>query len=302
VSETKPTPAGGPADPAQAAAPRAVTCAPQPAKRKPSKLAKALFALVTPNADVAVPTYALLSALYVALAFLVWSQCATQVIPKPLEVLQALQDLWLNDGLGRELWTSMQLNLHALFIYTSLSLVLAYSSRWPFMRPIVMFIGQLRYLSPMGFVFLLTMYTHSSHQLKVALLVFFITPFFTKSMADVVMQIPEEQFDHARTLRMSELRVVWEVAVLGTAAVAFTVLWQMAAMGWSMLTMVEGISRAEGGVGALLLNQNKHFRLAQVFAIQFVILLIGLVVQDYCIRFMRRLVCPYASLGIERTK
>ncbi len=241
-----------------------------------------------------------LSGIYIAFALLLWSNNATQTIPTPVEVFRALQDLWMNDGLGQELWTSMKLNVHALLIYTSLSLLLAYSSRWPFMRPIVTFIGQLRYLSPLGFVFLLTLYTYSSHQLKVALLVFFITPFFTKSMADVVMSIPEEQFDHARTLRMSELRVVWEVAVLGTAAMAFTILWQMAAMGWSMLTMVEGISRAEGGVGALLLNQNKHFRLAQVFAIQLTILFIGLVVQDYCIRALRRIVCPYADLGVER--
>ena len=46
---------------------------------------------------------------------------------------------------------------------------------------------------------------------------------------------------------------------------------QNAAMGWMMLTMVEGISRSEGGVGAMLLNQNKHFHLSAVFAIQLTI-------------------------------
>jgi len=98
---------------------------------------------------------------------------------------------------------------------------------------------------------------------------------------------------------MSEWRVVWEVVVLGTADQAIEVLRQNAAMGWMMLTMVESISRSEGGVGAMLLNQNKHFHLAEVFAIQGLILLVGMT-QDYGIGVAKRLVCPYSVLTLER--
>src|SRR5437867_629398 len=84
---------------------------------------------------------------------------------------------------------------------------------------------------------------------QVALLVFGMTVFFVTSMLDVVAAIPKESFDHARTLRMGEWRTVWEVLVLGTAEKAMDVLRQNAAIGWMMLTMVEGISRSEGGVG-----------------------------------------------------
>jgi NitT/TauT family transport system permease protein len=66
-----------------------------------------------------------------------------------------------------------------------------------------------------------------------------------------------------------------------------------------MLTMVEGISRSEGGVGAMLLNQSKHFHLSEVFAIQFLILFVGML-QDYGIGVLRRLCCPYADLKLER--
>ena len=57
-----------------------------------------------------------------------------------------------------------------------------------------------------------------------------------------------DKFDHARSLRFSDWRVVWEVVVLGTADKAFEILRQNAAIGWMMLTMVEGISRSEGGM------------------------------------------------------
>src|SRR5207237_4344113 len=98
---------------------------------------------------------------------------------------------------------------------------------------------------------------------------------------------------------MSEWRVVWEVVILGTADRAFEVLRQNAAIGWMMLTMVEGIVRSEGGVGTMLLNESKHFRLGDVFAIQLVILFVG-VFQDYAIGAVKSVVCPYAALTLER--
>jgi len=83
---------------------------------------------------------------------------------------------------------------------------------------------------------------------------------------------------------------------LGQADKAFDVLRQNAAIGWMMLTMVEGIVRSEGGVGTILLDQNHHFRLAAVFAIQLTILMLGLL-QDYGIGMMKNLLCPYAALA-----
>ncbi len=135
--------------------------------------------------------------------------------------------------------------------------------------------------------------------LKTSLLVFAVTVFYVTSMAAVIAAIPKGNFDYARTLRMSEWQIVWEVVILGTADKAFEVLRQNAAIGWMMLTMVEGISRSEGGVGAVLLNQTKYLRLPEVFAIQIVILIVGLF-QDYAIGAARRLVCPYADLTLER--
>jgi NitT/TauT family transport system permease protein len=66
-----------------------------------------------------------------------------------------------------------------------------------------------------------------------------------------------------------------------------------------MLTMIEGMSRSEGGIGAVLLNQNKHFHLSSVMAIQIVILVVGLG-QDYAIGILKNIFCPYSSLTLER--
>jgi NitT/TauT family transport system permease protein len=233
------------------------------------------------------------------LALVVWFFSPFQVLPTPPEVFAALGKLWMEQGLGQELITSFMLNLEALAWTVVISLGLCYFTVMPAFRPIANAVARGRFLGLIGLTFVFTLMVGGGHRLKVALLVFGMTVFFVTSMAAEIAAIPKSKFDHARTLRMSEWRVVWEVVVLGTFDKAIEVFRQNAAIGWMMLTMVEGISRAEGGIGAMLLNQNKHFHLAEVFAIQLVILTVGLG-QDFAIGFFKKMVCPYADLTLER--
>jgi NitT/TauT family transport system permease protein len=235
----------------------------------------------------------------VVIAAIVWLDSPFAVLPTPIEVATALHTLWFREGLGRELGTSFGVNLQALGLTLIISLALSYLTVLPAFRPIAAAVTKGRFLGLIGLTFVFTLVVGGGHRLKLSLLVFGMTVFFTTSMAAVVAEIPKEKFDHARTLRMSEWQVVWEVVILGTVSEAIEILRQNAAIGWMMLTMVEGISRSEGGVGALLLNQSKHFRLAEVFAIQFTILLVG-ITQDYLIGALSRAACPYAHLTLER--
>jgi NitT/TauT family transport system permease protein len=197
--------------------------------------------------------------------------------------------------------TSFKLNLEALGLSTIISLGLAYLTVLPVFRPLVAGIARGRFLSLTGFSVLFMVVTGGGHALKLSLMVFGVTVFYVTSVASVIAAIPRAEFDYARTLRMSEWRVVWEVVILGTADKAFEVLRQNAAIGWLMLTLVEGIVRSEGGLGAALLAQQKQFQIANVFAIQLLILIVGLT-QDWTIGALRRLCCPYADLRLERSK
>lgn len=252
-----------------------------------------------PNRVVSKPVMRGLALAQALLFLLIWLRSPFAVLPTPDEVLAALGSLWMGQGLGPELFVSFRLNLVALAISTLLSLSLAYLTVLGVVRPLVQAITKGRFLSLTGLTFVFTLMVGGGRPLKTALLVFGITVFYLTSMTAEVAQIPRDRFDHARTLRFSEWQVVWEVVVLGTLDRAFELLRQNAAMGWMMLTMVEGIARSEGGVGALLLNQNKHFHLAEVFAIQLVILVVGMV-QDYAIGALRRVALPYAELEQER--
>jgi len=269
------------------------------ASRSHTNMGRELAAVFLPNRAVAPTTMRLLVAAELAVAFLVWLYSPFKVLPRPAEVLHALQSLWMTQGLGPELATSFKLNLEALAWSSLISLGLAYLTVLPLFRPFVAGISKGRFLSLVGFTFIFTLIFGGGHALKTSLLVFAVSVFYVTGMASVIAAIPKEEFDYARTLRMSEWRVVWEVVILGTADKAFEVLRQNAAMGWMMLTLVEGIVRSEGGVGAMLLGESKHFLLPEVFAIQLVILTVGLL-QDSVIGLIRRVACPYADLSLER--
>ena len=234
-------------------------------------------------------------AFWIAIALLVWFTMPFATLPSPGEVWHALGHLWSEEGMSQDMFVTLKLLFHALFLTVVISLVLSYATVIPFMRPVVEGVSKLRFLGLTGLVIPFTLITGGGYTLKVYLLTFGMTTYFVTAMAQVVMDIPRENFDHLRALGAGELRTLWEVVILGTLDKAFDVLRQNFAIGWTMITMVEGISRAEGGLGALMLNQNKHFKLDAVFAILFLILIVGLVL-DYAVGVLTRVVCPYANL------
>ncbi|HLK90024.1 MAG TPA: ABC transporter permease subunit [Polyangia bacterium] len=247
-----------------------------------------------PNRAVDRPTMLALVAFWAISAFVVWLVSPWQTLPRPGEVWTAFGTLWWKQGMGPELFTTLKLITHALLLTIAISMALSYLTVIAFFRPLVAAVSKLRFLGLTGLVFPFTLMTGGGYALKVVLLTFGMATFFVTAMAQVVMEIPREQFDYLRVLGASELRILWEVVIRGTLDKAFDITRQNLAMGWAMLTMVEGISRAEGGIGAMILNQNKHFHLAEVYAILFAILGLGLLL-DYVMGVFVRLACPYVA-------
>jgi len=241
--------------------------------------------------------YGVVSAVVFAAAW----QLSAGAMPAPGQVAGALARLWNEQRLFDELSTSVVLNAEAIAWTTAISLGLAYLTVVPAVRPIAVAVSKLRFTGLVGWAFVFTLWAGDGHQLKLWMLVFGMAPFFVTAMVAVIAEIPRDRFDHARTLGMPGWRVVWEVVIRGTADQALEALRQNAAMGWMALTMVEGLVRSEGGIGALMLNENKHLQLDAVFALIFVVLMVG-VAQDAALAWLRRTVCPYAELATDRPR
>ncbi|MBL7826449.1 MAG: nitrate ABC transporter permease [Saprospiraceae bacterium] len=254
--------------------------------------------IFSPNKTISKTAVLLIIGVQFAIALLAW-YATGPLIPKPHEIGAAFSKLLGEGDLLRELFVSTGLCLEALIIAIAISLGISYLTVIPFFRPPAFIVSKGRFLTLVGLSFVFTLMVSSGHGLKVWLMVFGITVFFVTSMVAMIKSIPRSEFNHARTLRMGEWQTVWEVVILGKLDQVFEITRQNFAIAWMMLTMVEGISRSEGGIGTMLLNQNKHLHLDAVFAIQLVILTVG-IFMDYLIGVFKNLFCPYASLTLER--
>lgn len=89
--------------------------------------------------------------------------------------------------------------------------------------------------------------------------------------------------------------------VIGKADQVFEILRQNFAISWLMITMVEGLSMSEGGIGTLLIKFNKYNDLTNVLAIQLAIFVIGLCF-DYLLGTLRHWLFPYSKFKIANAK
>jgi ABC-type nitrate/sulfonate/bicarbonate transport system permease component len=232
----------------------------------------------------------------VAIGIAFWFASASRALPAPLEVLSAWIALVQTQGLLFELWQSIKVLLLALLLSTVLSLVIATAGMAPMFAPLARLSSVLRFLGFAGLTYLFMLMTSDSYQLKVALLVFGITVMMVTSMSAEIRSIPQQDIDHCKTLGMQHWRIAHELVLLGKADVFLDLVRQNAAIGWTLLTMVEGLTRSQGGIGVLLLNQNRYFQLSGVFAIQITILLYG-ISQDFLLGKLKDVLCPYSLIG-----
>lgn len=259
---------------------------------------KKILVILTPNGKVDKKTISIMVAMQFAILLFLWMINDNVFLPKPIEIFNAFERLG-KLGIVHAIVSSTFTCLEALFLTVIISLMISYLTVVPFFRPLAFIVTKARFLSMAGLSFFFIMLAHEGHTLKLSLFVFGMSVFFVTSMLDVIKEIKREEFNHARTLRMKEWQVVFEVVILSRIDKVFDVVRQNFAIAWMMITMVEGIVRTEGGIGVLLLNEDKYLRLDMVFAIQLSILTIGILL-DYLLGVLKIVICPYSNLTLEK--
>lgn len=115
----------------------------------------------------------------------------------------------------------------------------------------------------------------------------------------IIFEVKREELDYARTLKLTPWESVWEVIIKGKADQFLEATKQNFAIAWMMLAMVENLCRAEGGIGVILFQENKLFHLDAVYAIQIMVLFVGIGL-DWFLGFLRRIFCPYSVITLDR--
>jgi sulfonate transport system permease protein len=234
----------------------------------------------------------------VIIAILLWHTASDGLIPKPARVAEAFFDLLPTKLLMDNILVSLTLTLKAMLYSILITLFFSYLSVMPFFRSIALFLVKCRYLTLTGLIFIFTLLTKDGSQLKLSLLVFGIVPFFVTSFLSVIVHINKQEYDLCRTLRYNNWETLYEVIIIGKGDQVLEILRQNFAIAWLMITLVEGLSMSEGGVGTLLIKYNKYNDLPHVLALQVVIFIIGIGF-DYLLGSLKRWLFPYTRLQLQ---
>lgn len=240
----------------------------------------------------------LIYVVWLSIIVVVWFISASMgekhLFPTPQQVLTGLTDLY-NEGLVIHVSNSLWLCLRAIFISIIISLVISYLSPIPILQFFSKTMSKLRYLPLTGITFYLAILIDSGRTMQIWVLVIFMSTYLTTSLLGMIKDIPQEEFDHARTLRCNRWEVLWEVVIKGRIDYVMEIIRQNLAIVWMMLVTVESILVATGGLGFLIKNSDKFMNHGRIVALQIVILAVGLSI-DFVLDRSRKILFRYSKL------
>ena len=253
--------------------------------------------LLTPFEKISKSKKTIILLSWILLVILIWffgTMGQKHLFPSPNQVLKGFYELF-QEGLVVHVFNSLKLCFIAIFFATLISLIFAYSWPIPLLKPAAEFITKFRFLPFTGLSFFITMVLHDARDMQIWILVIFMTTFLTTSLIAIIKDIPEEEFDHAKSLKCTRWEVLVQVVILGRLDYVLDVIRQNLAIAWMMLVTVESIVVANGGLGFLIKNSDKFMNHGRIIALQIIILLIGLSL-DSLMKFTRKILFRYSKV------
>jgi len=238
----------------------------------------------------------LIVTVWVALLVIYWvasSAGSKHLFPTPAQVGQGFMSLY-REGLVIHIGSSLALCLQATLLSVAVSLLVVYLSPLPALAPIANILSRLRYLPLTGITFYLAILVNDARTMQISVLFIFMSLYFVTTLLAMLKDIPQEEIDHARSLKCSRWEVLWEVVIKGRLDYVIDALRQNLAIIWMMLVTVESILVAAGGLGVLIKNSDKFMNHGRIVALQLVILLVGLFL-DWVLNVARKSFFTYSK-------
>lgn len=253
--------------------------------------------LITPFEKTSKSQKTIILVVWIVLLLLFWFVGTSEkkhLFPSPSQVFDGFKGLYA-EGLVVHIFNSLSLCFLSIFLATILAMLFAYTWPIPLLKPVAEFVTKFRFLPFTGLSFYITLIIHDARNMQIWIMVIFLTTFLTTSLIAVIKDIPDEEFDHAKTLKCNRWEVLWQVIVLGRIDYVIDAIRQNLAITWMMLVTVESIVVASGGLGFLIKNSDKFMNHGRIIALQIIILLIGLIL-DFGINFFRKALFRYSKI------
>ena len=126
-------------------------------------------------------------------------------------------------------------------------------------------------------------------------MIFGITTYMIDGAVGIALSISKDDVNYAKSLRLSKWEIFRELVIYNKFPSFLIMAVSNFAIAWMLLASVENIAKSSGGIGVILAESGKYFKLEAIYAIQLLILFTGIIV-DYIFNFLINWKYPYLSL------
>ena len=215
------------------------------------------------------------------------------VLPPPPAVVQSYPELFTKDNLPVEALRSIWLNIQGYFWAISISLVFGFIiGLYPLFRGL--FSKQtnaLRYLPLTALTGVFILWFGIEDEMKIAFLAFGIIVYLLPVVVQRIDEVESVYLKTVFTLGATDWQTIRSVYIPAVMSKLMDDIRVLTAISWTYIIIAELLNRA-GGIGSLIFIKARQGQLEKVFAILFIIILIGFF-QDRIFMFIDRRLFPH---------
>lgn len=229
----------------------------------------------------------------ITLFTLLWSSSGSVYIPSPMEVIHSFPRLFEKDLVDNFI-KSLLFCFKAMLYAFGIALIFCYISVLPIFRSFAEFLRKLRFLPSTGLSFLFMKITNNVEEQMLWMMIWGIVTWLIYSLVDIALSVSDDEVMYARSLRLNRWQVMRETLIKGKAADIFEAFIGNFAIAWMLLASIENIAKAQGGIGVVLAESNKYYKFDEVYAIQLLILILGIGIDSF-LRWTKTIIFPYTK-------
>jgi len=220
------------------------------------------------------------------------------ILPKPLSVIYSFYELFVQNNLIRDIIYSIKINMMGYAEALIISLPVGFClGLFPLFREMFKkYIDAVRFLPLTALTGLFVAWFGISSPMKVHFLAFGIIVFLLPAIMQRISEVEKVYCDTMKTLSASKWHMIKYVFIPATLSKVIEDIKLLISMGWTYVIVVELLNRSEGGVGAAAFLAARQGRMDKVYAILFIIIVIGMI-QDKTIDIISKMLFPHKKLG-----
>jgi NitT/TauT family transport system permease protein len=215
------------------------------------------------------------------------------IIPTPLSVITSFKELHFNDLLVRNTFYSIKLNVYGYIEAIAISLILGFIiGLIPFFKSLLnRYVNAIRFIPLTAVTGLFIAWFGIETNMKVQFLAFGIIVYLLPVVVQRISEIDNIYLQTSYTLGASNWQIFKSVYWPFVTSKIFEDIRVLTAISWTYIIVAELVNKT-GGVGALIFTAARQSRLDKVFAVLFVIIIIG-ILQDRVFQWLDKKLFPF---------